>query len=304
VCHELTEIDGATVHHPIFKLNHHQGRKEVDGEILPELPEVETTRRGILPHITNKRVSRVVIRQSQLRWPISSNLAQELKGQIIRSVERRGKYLMVKTDVGTLIIHLGMSGSLRIVDSNLIAGKHDHVDIEFSANTILRFTDPRRFGCMLWQQEEIALHPLLASLGPEPLETDFDANYLYARSRGRSAPIKSFIMDSKIVVGVGNIYANEALFMAGIAPKRAAGKISKPRYELLVECIKRVLGRAIEVGGTTLRDFTNSSGEPGYFKQSLQVYGRGGEPCFLCKQNLKEIRLGQRTTVYCKTCQK
>ena len=271
---------------------------------MPELPEVETTRRGILPHITNKRVSRVVIRQPQLRWPISPNLVTELTGQIIRSVDRRGKYLLVKTDVGTLIIHLGMSGSLRIVGVTQVAGKHDHVDIEFSSNNILRFTDPRRFGCMLWQQDNIALHPLLASLGPEPLEAEFDADYLHARSRGRSAPIKSFIMDSSVVVGVGNIYANEALFMAGIAPKRAAGKISKPRYVILVECIKQVLGRAIEVGGTTLRDFTNSSGEPGYFKQSLQVYGRGGEPCVHCKQPLKEIRLGQRTTVYCTTCQK
>ena len=274
---------------------------------MPELPEVETTRRGILPHIESQRVGRVVLRQRQLRWPISAELEADLPGQIIRSVTRRGKYLLLNTDIGTLIIHLGMSGSLRILagaSSKQAPGKHDHVDIVFANQQILRFTDPRRFGCMLWQTDAIAEHPLLRTLGPEPLEAAFDTPYLYMRSRGRSAPVKSFIMDSRIVVGVGNIYANEALFMAGIAPRRAAGKISRPRYQTLVKAIQEVLESAIAVGGTSLRDFTNSSGEPGYFKQSLCVYGRGGLPCVQCQQVLTEIRLGQRSTVYCTHCQK
>ena len=274
---------------------------------MPELPEVETTRRGIAPHIEQQRVARVVLRQPQLRWPVSPNLASELTGQVIRRVARRGKYLLLDTDAGTLIVHLGMSGSLRIVssaDAGLKVGKHDHVDIEFDHHKVLRYTDPRRFGCMLWHTDTHVAHTLLQSLGPEPLETEFDGVYLHSRSRGRAAPIKSFIMDSRIVVGVGNIYANEALFMAGIAPKRAAGKISQARYLTLANCIQQVLRQAIDVGGTTLRDFTNSSGEPGYFKQSLLVYGRGGLPCVKCQCELKEIRLGQRSTVYCRNCQK
>ena len=272
---------------------------------MPELPEVETTRRGIQPHIENQRVQRVVLRQRQLRWPVTANLDTELTGQVIQRVNRRGKYLLLETAAGTLIIHLGMSGSLRIVAPSRAAGKHDHVDIEFAGNNkVLRFTDPRRFGCMLWHTDSTASHKLLQDLGPEPLDTTFNADYLHGRSRGRSTPIKSFIMDSHVVVGVGNIYANEALFQAGIAPRRAAGKIARARYTTLVQCIQRVLRNAIEVGGTTLRDFTNSAGEPGYFKQSLQVYGRGGLPCLQCQQTLKEIRLGQRSTVYCTHCQK
>lgn len=274
---------------------------------MPELPEVETTRLGILPHIENQRVSRVVLRQRQLRWPISANLESGLTGQTIRQITRRGKYLLLATDAGTLIIHLGMSGSLRIVNGTTLArppGKHDHVDIEFANAQTLRFTDPRRFGCLLWQTDPVAEHPLLKLLGPEPLEDLFDADYLHGRSRGRKAPVKAFIMDSRIVVGVGNIYANEALYRAGISPRRAAGKIARARYVALVACIRKVLGDAIAVGGTTLRDFTNSSGDPGYFKQSLQVYGRGGLPCLQCQHDLTEIRLGQRSTVYCSHCQK
>lgn len=270
---------------------------------MPELPEVETTRSGISPHIRNQRVTGVVVRQRQLRWPISNELEAELTGQVIDKVLRRGKYLLLTTDPGTLIIHLGMSGSLRIVSSVQAIGKHDHADLIFANNKTLRFTDPRRFGCMLWQPAGNPVHPLLSKLGPEPLTDEFDGDYLHQRSRSRSAPIKTFIMDSHVVVGVGNIYANEALFLAGIHPKRAAGKISLARYLTLVSCIKQILRRAIEVGGTTLRDFTNSSGEPGYFKQSLLVYGRGGMECINCKQTLKEIRLGQRSTVYCPDCQ-
>lgn len=271
---------------------------------LPELPEVETTRRGIEPHIEKREVTRVILRRNTLRWPITPALSDELPSLTISAVSRRGKYLMLETDRGTVLIHLGMSGSLRIVDKTRSVATHDHVDFEFSGGKILRYTDPRRFGCILWSTDPIETHPLLASLGPEPLCDEFDTDYLFGKSRSRSAPIKNFIMDSRIVVGVGNIYANESLFLAGINPKRAAGKVSKPRYEKLVRCIRAVLQKAIDVGGTTLRDFTNSEGEPGYFAQSLQVYGRKGEPCRVCLTTLKEVRQGQRSTVYCPRCQR
>ncbi len=271
---------------------------------LPELPEVETTRRGIEPHIREKVIRDIILRRKNLRWPITPAISTDLPGETIQSVSRRGKYLLLGTSKGTLIIHLGMSGSLRIVDAGRQAAKHDHVDIVLANDKVLRYTDPRRFGCILWETEAIESHPLLASLGPEPLGDDFDTDYLFKKSRARSATIKTFIMDSRVVVGVGNIYANEALFLAGISPKRSAGKISKPRYAKLVLCITQVLQRAIDVGGTTLRDFTNSNGEPGYFAQSLQVYGRKGKPCHVCQSTLKEIQQGQRSTVYCPKCQR
>lgn len=271
---------------------------------MPELPEVETTRLGIQPHIKKRRVSTVILRRKNLRWPITPALSKDLPGQIIDSVQRRGKYLLLRTKKGTLIIHLGMSGSLRIVNQSHEVGKHDHVDIVMANKKILRYTDPRRFGCMLWQKIESGDHPLLNSLGPEPLSNDFKEEYLFKKSRTRNTAIKTFIMDSKVVVGVGNIYANESLFLAGINPKRKAGAISKTRYKKLVLCIKQVLERAIDVGGTTLRDFTDSNGNPGYFSQSLQVYGRKGLPCNDCKEILKEIRQGQRSTVYCPKCQR
>ena len=271
---------------------------------MPELPEVETTRRGIETHIENNKVSKVILRRKTLRWPITPALSKDLPGETIQSVSRRGKYLLLATQKGCLLIHLGMSGSLRIVESSRAAAKHDHVDVVFANNKVLRYTDPRRFGCILWETEPIEAHPLLASLGPEPLEDNFHTDYLFKKSRRRNVAVKTFIMDSKVVVGVGNIYANESLFLAGISPKRSAGKISKPRYENLVECIRQVLQRAIDVGGTTLKDFTGSDGEPGYFAQSLHVYGRRGEPCHGCNGTLKEIRQGQRSTVYCPQCQK
>lgn len=273
---------------------------------MPELPEVETTRRGIAPHIEGKRIAELIVRERRLRWPIPKDLEQRLAGATVNSVDRRGKYLLVGIDDGSLIIHLGMSGSLRVLEPGTRAAlkTHDHVDLVMRDRTVLRYHDPRRFGCMLWQAHPAADHPLIQSLGPEPLADEFNAQLLYERSRGRKAPIKTFVMDSKVVVGVGNIYANEALFFAGINPNRAAGKLSRARCERLVDCIKRVLARAIEVGGTTLRDFTGSDGQPGYFAQSLQVYGRSGEPCTQCKKPLKEIRLGQRSTVYCTACQR
>ncbi|MDD9889848.1 MAG: bifunctional DNA-formamidopyrimidine glycosylase/DNA-(apurinic or apyrimidinic site) lyase [Gammaproteobacteria bacterium] len=271
---------------------------------MPELPEVETTRNGIYPHIKNKRVEEVIVRQKKLRWEIPDTLPAELPGHSFNHIDRRGKYLLLHSKKGILIIHLGMSGSLRIVAQDSPAGKHDHVDIVLQGGKVLRYTDPRRFGCMLWEQAPVESHPLLIKLGPEPLTKDFDYKHLFKVSRGRSAAVKTFIMDSKVVVGVGNIYANEALFMAGINPKRAAGKISKQTYVSLVHCIKEILQKSISVGGTTLRDFTNSGGEPGYFKQALSVYGRGGENCLKCNRVLKEIRLGQRSTVYCTQCQR
>lgn len=271
---------------------------------MPELPEVETTRLGIEPHILGQIVSQVVVRQPQLRWTIPDDLAQRLLGHRIAAVKRRGKYLLLEIGGGNLLIHLGMSGSLRILPADTPASKHDHVDIQFQHGQLMRFHDPRRFGCMLWLEQSPFDHKLLHSLGPEPLEVEFNADYLCELSRGRKAPVKTFIMDSHVVVGVGNIYANEALFMAGIHPRRAAGRISLQRYRLLVDAIKKVLANAIAAGGTTLRDFTNSSGNPGYFKQSLFVYGRAGEPCKNCSTILKDLRLGGRSSVYCKQCQR
>ena len=270
---------------------------------MPELPEVETTRRGITPGVLHRPVRAVVIRCPSLRWPIPLELAQLLPGTQFDRVDRRGKYLLLSNDKGHLIIHLGMSGSLRIVPASTPPGKHDHVDIIFTNNQVLRFTDPRRFGCLLWHTGSIQQHPLLSRLGPEPLTDSFDGNTLKAASRGKKIAVKNFIMDGAVVVGVGNIYANEALFNAGIHPTRAANRISLARYLELAKEIKMVLQNAINVGGTTLRDFTGSDGKPGYFKQSLKVYGRGGEACTECGLELTEIRLGQRSTVYCRHCQ-
>ena len=270
---------------------------------MPELPEVETTRLGIAPHVEGKLVKAVTIRQKSLRWPVPESLKKELPGNRIRSISRRAKYLLLETAAGCVLIHLGMSGSLRMVKVGEIPRKHDHLDIVLEGGQVLRFHDPRRFGCILWLQGDPAGHPLLAGLGPEPLSKDFRAAWLYKVSRKRKTPVKNLIMDSHIVAGVGNIYANEALFAAGINPKRAAGSISLARYEKLVTEIKAVLSRAIKVGGTTLRDFVGGDGKPGYFRQSLQVYGRGGESCPVCGRVLREIRLGQRSTVFCPGCQ-
>jgi formamidopyrimidine-DNA glycosylase len=270
---------------------------------MPELPEVETTRRGIEPHLVGQRVGRVLVRDRRLRWPVPEDLDVRLSGQRIEAVERRAKYLLIKAEAGTLIVHLGMSGSLRLVDATQPVGKHDHVDILLESGQALRYTDPRRFGAMLWSEEPLA-HVLLASLGPEPLGGDFDGDRLYRLSRGRSMAVKPFIMDNAVVVGVGNIYASEALFAAGIDPRRPAGSISRARYLKLGEEIRRILAMAIERGGTTLRDFVGGDGKPGYFQQELFVYGRAGEFCKSCGSTLREIRLGQRASVYCSRCQR
>ncbi|MBQ0719614.1 MAG: bifunctional DNA-formamidopyrimidine glycosylase/DNA-(apurinic or apyrimidinic site) lyase [Gammaproteobacteria bacterium] len=270
---------------------------------MPELPEVETTLRGIRPHLLKQRVSKVVVRQSSLRWPIPSELPDLLVEKTVEEVSRRGKYLLLKFPHGQVMIHLGMSGSLSLAEKGAAAGKHDHVDIVLRSGQILRYNDPRRFGCILWVEGEPLEHPLLANLGPEPLGPLFDDKHLYQRSRRKTLAVKSYLMDSKIVVGVGNIYANEALFRSGIHPLRKANRISQSRYARLSGVVRCVLAEAIEQGGTTLRDFVGGDGKPGYFKQKLQVYGRGGQACLVCETRLKEVRLGQRSTVYCPQCQ-
>ena len=270
---------------------------------MPELPEVETTRRGIDPAVTGHAVLKVTVHEPRLRWPVPAELVQ-LEGQVVRRTSRRGKYILLHTDRGTALIHLGMSGSLRLVDPGTPRKTHDHLELVLDSGYLLRFHDPRRFGCFLWLTTAPETHELLRDLGPEPLESGFDADYLFQRSRRRSAPVKAFLMDSHVVVGVGNIYANEALFKAGIHPLRAAGRISAPRYARLVEEVKAILAYAIRRGGTTLRDFVNSDGEPGYFQLELDAYGRAGEPCRRCGSALREVRLGGRSTVYCPRCQR
>jgi formamidopyrimidine-DNA glycosylase len=271
---------------------------------MPELPEVETTMNGIKPFILQQKIVDIEIRQTKLRWPIEKNLLSQLSGETVQQIQRRGKYLLLFFSKGTLLIHLGMSGSLQIVKPNIPPKKHDHVDIIFANKLCLRFTDPRRFGAVLWTTAPVHDHVLLAHLGPEPLSADFTATYLWQKARGRKAPVKAFIMDGQVVVGVGNIYAAESLFMAGIHPNKAAGKVSLAAYEKLVAAIRKVLAAAIKKGGTTLKDFVHSEGKKGYFRIHLQVYGRGGEACYTCGTILKEVRLGQRSSVYCPHCQK
>ncbi|MDH5484527.1 MAG: bifunctional DNA-formamidopyrimidine glycosylase/DNA-(apurinic or apyrimidinic site) lyase [Gammaproteobacteria bacterium] len=270
---------------------------------MPELPEVETSRRGIQPHVINKPISDVIIRQKKLRWPIPARLKTELINQTFHSVERRGKYLLLQSGKGCLIIHLGMSGSLRITDTSRAPEKHDHFDILFNDKTILRLRDPRRFGAVLWTKKNPLQHKLLQGLGPEPLTEDFTAKYLAQKAKNRRISIKSFIMNSQVVVGVGNIYANEALFLAGINPKRQCNRISITRLQNLTQAIKEILSKAIQQGGTTLRDFTHEDGKPGYFQQTLNVYGKKDQPCPHCGTPLKHIQQQQRSTYYCCICQ-
>jgi formamidopyrimidine-DNA glycosylase len=271
---------------------------------MPELPEVETTRRGIAPVLEGRRVTAIVVREPRLRWPIPANLPARMKGQTIQHVKRRAKYLLLETTLGTALVHLGMSGSMRIVSATDKPERHDHFDIVTAQGDIVRFNDPRRFGSLLWAGKNPAEHPLLSGLGPEPLGADFSGEYLWNSARGRRVAIKQHIMNSKIVAGVGNIYANEALFRAGIHPKRKAGKIILPRMEKLAHEIRAVLKAAIRQGGTTLRDYRGGDGKPGYFKQKLLVYERAGEACKNCAAPLSHIVQGQRSTYYCKHCQR
>jgi formamidopyrimidine-DNA glycosylase len=270
---------------------------------MPELPEVETTRRGIAPHLENQLVQGVVIRHPTLRWPIPADLTVTLQQQILRSVTRRAKYLLLNFDHGCLIIHLGMSGSLRILTTPTAPEKHDHFDLVLTNGVVLRLRDPRRFGAVLWHSGELAQHPLFARLGVEPLEENFDAAYLYRLTRHKKIAIKLFLMDNHQVVGVGNIYANEALFRAGIAPQLAAGKLSLARCKRLVQTIRDTLTESIAQGGSSLRDYVNSSGEQGYFQQNYWVYGRAGETCRVCSGVIVQIKQGQRSSFYCATCQ-
>lgn len=270
---------------------------------MPELPEVETSLRGIKPHINHQIIASIHIRQTHLRWPIPANLAAQLKNQRLNDIQRRGKYLLLSFNNGTLIIHLGMSGKLRVLTSDVPAQKHDHVDLVFKPDICLRYTDPRRFGAILFTTDDPLNHPLLKKMGPEPLSRHFTGDYLWERAKGKKTAVKSYVMDSSVVAGVGNIYATEALFAAGIRPDKQAGKVTQTQFIQLAAAIKTILKQAIKKGGTTLNDFTQSDGKPGYFSIELQAYGHAGDPCPRCHKPLKLSRLGQRATVYCSSCQ-
>jgi len=270
---------------------------------MPELPEVETTCRGIAPHLEKHTIKNIIIRNHSLRWPILNGLPDILAKQTIHKVSRRAKYLLFQCDTGTLIIHLGMSGHLQIVTPSDEVAKHSHVDITLDNDTLLRYTDPRRFGAVLWTSEPIEQHHLLKHLAPEPLSDAFTADYLTVLLKGKKTSIKNFIMNSKYVVGVGNIYANEALFLAGIHPKTLANDVDHDKTIQLVAIIKQVLTKAIKAGGTTLKDFKKSDGKPGYFAQQLNVYGRESLPCPQCNVEIKHYKEAQRATFYCPHCQ-
>ncbi len=271
---------------------------------MPELPEVETTLRGIKPYIKGQTVTQVIVRHFGLRWPVNENLVELLTQQTVHRVERRAKYLLLHCEDGCLMIHLGMSGRLSVLDSGTDAQKHDHVDIEFNNGYLLRFTDPRRFGAIIWTEDNPLTHKLITHLGPEPLSEAFNVDYLYTSIKNRKTPIKTAIMNGEIVVGVGNIYANEALFLSGIHPTKHANKVTKKQLEKLVINIKRVLDKAITAGGTTLKDFRKSDGKPGYFAQELHVYGKAGQQCDQCDGLIEVVKLAQRATYFCPLCQK
>jgi formamidopyrimidine-DNA glycosylase len=271
---------------------------------MPELPEVETTRRGIAPHLVGQQIKGCVVRDGRLRWPVDPDLARHVEGATVRGVSRRAKYLLVELDRGNLIIHLGMSGSLRITSDNTPVRTHDHVDFRLANARVLRYHDPRRFGSIHFLRDDPQQHPLLSRLGVEPLEPQFQGGLLHHAARSRKGPVKQLIMDGHVVVGVGNIYASEALFLAGIHPSRPARRISLARYEGLAQAIRTVLSRSIEQGGTTLRDFVNESGEPGYFAHDLSVYGRAGQSCRRCGADVRSRVIAQRNTFFCPACQR
>lgn len=270
---------------------------------MPELPEVETTLRGIEPYLLDETITDVIVRNPSLRWPVPVSDLQALIGLKVTLLERRAKYILIHTEAAAIILHLGMSGSMRILSSDTPAEKHDHIDLVMANGMVARFNDPRRFGCCLLAQPPVATHKLLANLGPEPLSAEFTGEHLFNASRAKKTPIKNFIMDGAIVVGVGNIYASESLFEAAIRPTTPAYKVSKKRYDLLACEIKKVLAKAIQAGGTTLNDFTQADGKPGYFSHELQVYARNGEPCNRCSKPIKSKVIGQRNTFFCSGCQ-
>jgi formamidopyrimidine-DNA glycosylase len=271
---------------------------------MPELPEVETTRRGIAPALEGRRIAALIVREPRLRWPIPPALAGEVAGQSVSRIRRRAKYLLIDLERGSLILHLGMSGSLRVLPTDTPLIDHDHVDILLDSGFLLRFNDPRRFGSLLWTNADPLAHPLLRRLAPEPLDAAFDADYLHRASRRRRVAIKQFIMNSHLVVGVGNIYASEALFRARIHPRRVARRLSRERLNRLARGIKAVLTTAIRAGGTTLRDYVGADGNPGYFRQKLYVYERAGKPCRVCRTSIRQITQGQRSTYFCPRCQR
>jgi len=269
---------------------------------MPELPEVEVCRLGISPHIIKQTVSQVIVRNARLRWPIPDEV-KTLVGQQVLAVDRRAKYLLIRFTTGTLLLHLGMSGTIRVIEQATAVAKHDHFDLVLTSGKTLRLNDPRRFGAVLWLDQNEDELGLLTKLGPEPLSDDFTDGYLFNKAKNRKVPIKTFLMNNHVVVGVGNIYANEALFQAGILPTAKTGDISEQRLNKLTDIIKTVLSAAIKQGGTTLKDFTQADGRPGYFAQSLLVYGRAGQACITCKETLLEIRQSNRSSVYCPNCQ-
>ena len=271
---------------------------------MPELPEVETTRRGIEPWLVGRRIDGLLVREWRLRWRVPRSLPGRIRGARIRSVGRRAKYLLIGTDAGTLILHLGMSGSLRVLDATAPPLAHDHVDLVLDSGKCLRFNDPRRFGCLLFTDREPARHKLLAALAVEPLSEEFNGEALWRRARGKRVSVKAFVMDSRTVAGVGNIYASEALFRAGIRPGLAAGRVSRARMEALVSAIRAVLTEAIGAGGTTLRDYVDASGMPGYFRQRLFVYERTGKACRRCGTAIRQFTQGARSTYWCPSCQR
>ncbi len=270
---------------------------------MPELPEVETVRRGLIPHLRDRVLLGARVREPRLRWPVPGDLDARLRGQSIQDLDRRGKYLLFRLDRGTLLCHLGMSGSFRLTPATQTPEKHDHLDLLLEDDRVLRYRDPRRFGAVLWC-EQPELHPLLAHLGIEPLDTGFDGAILHALCHERTSPIKSVIMDARLLVGVGNIYANEALFHAGIDPRLAAGRLSRPRAGKLADAIRATLTRAIAAGGSSLRDFVDGHGNPGYFQQSYFVYGRAGAPCRACGTPIRQSRQNNRSTFHCPVCQR
>lgn len=271
---------------------------------MPELPEVETTRRGLEPHVVGRRIRDVVVRNGALRWPVTRGLTRRLRGEAVLGIRRRGKYLLFDTGKGHLLVHLGMSGRLTMVAEGTPARKHDHVDVRFEGAKSMRLTDPRRFGAVLWLPEPAEKHALLKGLGLEPFDAAFTGEALHRLARGRKVAVKNFLMNSRIVTGVGNIYASEALFRARVNPLTAAGKISLARWTRIAEAIRTTLARAVEKGGTTLRDFASADGAPGYFLAECAVYGREGKPCPRCRTPIRAIRQGQRSTFYCPSCQR
>ena len=270
---------------------------------MPELPEVETTRRGLEPHVTGRRIQRLDVHERRLRWRVAAGLPALVAGQTIESAGRRAKYLLLNLNHGTLLWHLGMSGSLRVVPTGVAPAPHDHIDLVLDSQQTVRFNDPRRFGSLHFVDGDPQLHPLLAKLAPEPFDDAFDADYLWRVLRGRHAAIKQLLLNSHLVTGVGNIYASEVLFQAGVRPKRQGRNVSRAETERLVLAVREVLGKAIRAGGTTLRDYINPEGRPGYFRQELFVYERSGEPCRLCGTPIRHLTQGQRSTYYCPSCQ-